>query len=451
VVVLRHLEAVGKKIKSLLDEQKDMFIQGCINNGIEKKLAKETWELIEPFARYGFNKAHSACYAVIAYQTAYCKANYPAEFMAALLTSDQHNTDRIAIEIEDARRMGLNVLPPDINESMASFSVVSSEDGSEAKTIRFGLNAVKNVGEHLVEAIILERKANGPFASLADVLERVQHKDLNKKSMESLAKVGAFDRFAERQQIISSMEEILKFAKHTDDQANNGQTSLFASLPVSYKPTLKLRTVPPAPNSQRGTWEKELMGLYISDHPLNEHRRLLNRLVKPISGLGEATGAIKIGGLISTVKKINTKRGEPMAFVRLEDLTGSIEVVVFPKLYQTTALQWEEQRMVIVEGKSNVREGEWKMLADKVWDLHQVAGRLPAEKTIRIAIDVETSSQLEFQALQDTLRAEPGDQFVEFLVRKGGQEKSMIAEFQIAWSPDLRTRLEARFGQCIVE
>jgi DNA polymerase-3 subunit alpha len=193
------------------------------------------------------------------------------------------------------------------------------------------------------------------------------------------------------------------------------------------------------------------MGLYISDHPLNEHRRLLNRLVKPISGLGEATGAIKIGGLISTVKKINTKRGEPMAFVRLEDLTGSIEVVVFPKLYQTTALQWEEQRMVIVEGKSNVREGEWKMLADKVWDLHQVAGRLPAEKTIRIAIDVETSSQLEFQALQDTLRAEPGDQFVEFLVRKGGQEKSMIAEFQIAWSPDLRTRLEARFGQCIVE
>lgn len=445
------IKAVGKKIKSLLDEQKDMFIQGCIENGIEKKLAKETWELIEPFARYGFNKAHSACYAVIAYQTAYCKANYPAEFMAALLTSDQHNTDRIAIEIEDARRMGLNVLPPDINESMASFSVVSSEDGSEAKTIRFGLNAVKNVGEHLVEAIILERKANGPFASLADVLERVQHKDLNKKSMESLAKVGAFDRFAERQQIISSMEEILKFAKHTDEQANNGQTSLFASLPVSYKPTLKLRTVPPAPNSQRGTWEKELMGLYISDHPLNEHRRLLNRLVKPISGLGEATGTTKIGGLISTVKKINTKRGEPMAFVRLEDLTGSIEVVVFPKLYQTTALQWEEQRMVIVEGKSNVREGEWKMLADKVWDLHQVAGRLPAEKTIRIAIDVETSSQMEFQALQDTLRAEPGDQLVEFLVRKGGQEKSMIAEFQIAWSPDLRTRLEARFGQCIVE
>jgi DNA polymerase-3 subunit alpha len=445
------IKAVGKKIKSLLDEQKDKFIQGCIDNGIEKAQAKETWELIEPFARYGFNKAHSACYAVIAYQTAYCKANYPAEFMAALLTSDQHNTDRIAIEIEDARRMGIAVLPPDINESEASFSVVSTDDGSPSRTIRFGLNAVKNVGEHLVEAIIAERKRGGAFASLEDVLERVQHKDLNKKSMESLAKVGAFDRFAERQVILSSMEEILKFGKLLDTAASSGQINLFASLPTTYRPTLRLKEVPPASNIQRGTWEKELMGLYISDHPLNAHRRTLEKLVRPISTLGEITSATKIGGLISTVKKIVTKKNEPMAFVRLEDLSGSIEVVVFPKLYQSSALLWEEGRLVVVEGKSNVREGEWKMLADKVWDLQSILQKIPSEEPVKISVNLEGSTPQDFQELQTLLKTEPGNRAIEFVVTKGAQTKIVPTPITVDWNEGLRSRLEARFGRCIVE
>ena len=207
-------KAVGKKIAKLLAEQKEKFVDGAIKNGVKPDAAVKIFEFIEPFARYGFNRSHAACYAVIAYHTAYCKANYPAEFMAALLTSDQHNTDRIAIEIEDARRMGIEVLPPDINESEASFSVVETEP-KKWRTIRFGLKAIKNVGEHLVEAIIAEREKNGIFVSLEDFLQRVQHKDLNKKSIESLAKVGAFDRFVERQAVLDNIDDLLKFLSQT--------------------------------------------------------------------------------------------------------------------------------------------------------------------------------------------------------------------------------------------
>jgi len=445
------IKAVGKKIKKLLDEQKDKFIQGCLQNNIPKKVADETWEQIEPFARYGFNKAHSACYATIAYHTAYCKANFPAEFMAALLTSDQHNTDRIAIEVEDSRRMGLEILPPDINESFATFAVPKSDDGLPGRRIRFGLQAVKNVGEHLVEEIITERTANGAFLSFEDFLQRVRHKDLNKKSLESLAKVGCFDRWLERQAIVTNVNELLKFAKQAETEATQGQMNIFGSLPTRFAPSLRLQPVPAATNQQRAQWEKDLMGLYISDHPLNDHRHSLARVTTPINQLAQTKSTVKIGGIISMVKKIKTKRNEQMVFVRLEDLSGAIEVVVFPSLYQSSALLWEEQRLVIVEGKSNARDGEWKMLADKVWDLAQIVSKLPPDPTIRIRVALDTVTPQDVEELHTFLRQEPGDRPVELVIRKGMTEKPMPTEHRILWNADIRQRLEARFGQCIIE
>ncbi|MBI5466823.1 MAG: DNA polymerase III subunit alpha [Candidatus Kerfeldbacteria bacterium] len=444
-------KAVGKKIAKLLKEQREKFIEGAVKNGMKRPVAEKIFDFIEPFARYGFNRSHAACYAVIAYQTAYCKANYPAEFMAALLTSDQHNTDRIAIEIDDARRMGLQVLAPDINESFASFTVVNDEAGQPTR-IRFGLSAIKNVGEHLVEAIIKERKAKGSFASLDDFFRRVQHKDLNKKSLESLAKVGALDAFAERQAIIDNLNDLLKYTRLADQEAERRQSSLFAHLPAQHAPTLRLKPATPAPKSQRGLWEKELLGLYISDHPLNEHRHFLNRTTQSIQAAREQKARqVKIGGLITTVKRITTRTNETMAFARVEDLSGTVEIVIFPSVYRDTQDFWVAERLVVIEGKSSSKDGEWKLLADKVWDLPQLIAAQPTRAAIQIAIALETATPALFTSVKELLQAHPGDQTVELLVTRGTQKKTVPTSQKIALTEELRSALQKLLGNCIVE
>ena len=444
-------KAVGKKIAKLLKEQREKFIAGAVTNGTKQSVAEKIFDFIEPFARYGFNRSHAACYAVIAYQTAFCKANYPAEFMAALLTSDQHNTDRIAIEIDDARRMGLQVLPPDLNESAASFTVVKDATG-KPNHIRFGLNAIKNVGEHLVEAIMNERATNGPFQNLDDVLRRMQHKDFNKKSLESLAKVGALDAFGERQQLLDNVEDLLKYAKGADEAAAKKQSSLFAALPMSHAPTIRLKPSTPAPKNQRGQWEKELLGLYLSDHPLTAHRAFLRRTGITISEAREAgKKPVKIGGLIGTVKRITTKTHENMAFVKLEDHTGTIEAVIFPTVYRQTQQLWTDGRMVVVQGKASSRDGELKILVDNVWDLEQLRAAAPAPQQLLIRVPLETTNEQTFAALKQLLTDTPGELPVRLLVTRGHQEKLMPTEHRVLWAEELQTRLQELLGDCIVE
>jgi DNA polymerase-3 subunit alpha len=223
-------KAVGKKIKSLLDKQSEQFIAGLVNNGLDEKIATKIWEFILPFARYGFNRSHAACYAMIAYQTAYLKANYPAQFMAALLTSDLNNTDKVAMEVAECEKMGITVLPPDINESYRIFTVVMDENFKTNPRIRFGLEAIKNVGENIASVIIKTRRAGGPFQSLEDFLLRVQDKDLNKKSLESLIKAGALDSFGDRKNLLYNLDHLLSFAKKNNQ--NDNQTSLFSNTPL---------------------------------------------------------------------------------------------------------------------------------------------------------------------------------------------------------------------------
>lgn len=362
-------KAVGKKIAKLLNEQKEKFINGCERNGVSRSVAQKVFDFIEPFAGYGFNRSHAACYAIIAYQTAYMKAHYPAEFMAALLTADQENIERVAIEIDECRSMGIDVLSPDINESYASFSVVRKDATDRTPTIRFGLRAIKNVGEHIVEVIVRERKQRGPFTFLEDFLERVQDKDLNKKSLESLVRSGALDRFGERNVLMYNCDMILSFAKSVAEEKRQSQISLFGE--HFRKTSLVLAAAPPIEQRVILTWEKELLGLYLSAHPLQGVVEVLRRYV---ISCGEVKNAregttVKVCGIVSSIKKIFTKKNEPMLFVRIEDMSDSIELIVFPSLLKDTAQLWREDVTIAAEGTVSKKDQETKILCLRVREM----------------------------------------------------------------------------------
>lgn len=374
-------KAMGKKIAELMAKMKDEFIKGCIANNIDKKIAEQTFADCEAFAEYGFNRSHAVCYAFIGYQTAYLKAYYPAEFMAALLTSDRENIDRVAIEVEECRTMGIEVLPPDINESFVDFGVIVQDDGSEK--IRFGLSAIKNVGEQLVDTIVEERKNNGKFKDLEDFILRVKSNSLNKKSMESLAKAGAFGDMAERNALLENMDKILLFAKEEQKAAENGQFSLFASATTDTNiNTLKLDPKPPASKKDKMAWEKELLGLYVSDHPLKEYAAFLQDKCKSIGRLRheDVDQQAQLGGIITKVQKIVTRNGSSMLFVNLEDLTGKIEILVFPKILGDNPDIWEEGSIIFAKGKLSDKDGAFKLLGEEARRIDLVEAREYSEK-----------------------------------------------------------------------
>ena len=358
-------KAVGKKIKSLLVSQKENFITGIIKNKIDKKIAQKIWEWILPFASYGFNKAHATSYAMIAYQTAYLKTLYPIEFMAALLTSEKADVERIAVLIKECQKMGIEVLPPDINESFRNFSVVPKEN-----KIRFGLLAIKNVGNNVVEAIISERKSSGSFKSIFDFISRIPSKDLNKKSLESLIKTGVFDRLEERSKLLLNMEKILEANREIQRNINNGQKDLFENSP-SFSSSLKLKSAKEIPLSEKLNWEKELLGLYISAHPLENFKTILEKKALPLDNIDESIIGknIRIGGIISTVKRITTRTGKPMLFLNLEDLTGKIEVVVFPGIIERNPTAFQENKIVFIKGRVDNRDNTPKIICETIEEI----------------------------------------------------------------------------------
>ena len=386
-------KAVGKKIPKLLIEQKEKFIDGCVKNIISSQLAEKIFSFIEPFAGYGFNRSHAACYAMIGYQTAYLKANWPTEFMAALLTSDQQNTDRVAIEIEECRNMNIEVLPPDINQSFDSFTVVLSgaEENKTAgekeqpKTIRFGLRAIKNVGGHISEAIIAERKKHGQYKDITDFLERVNDRDLNKKSLESLIKSGGLSQFGECGQLLGNIESLLKFNKEIARSKDNGQSSLFAGTPeLNVNNEVKLEKCEPAKQREKLAWEKELLGLYITEHPFSDYKKFLDGKALPLAALKDylKDSQVSIAGIITTIKKINTRSNEPMLFVKIEDLTGNIEILVFPRMLKDTVNIWQDGKAVVCRGKLSDKDREIKLLCNSASELtldnvEQVSSKLP--------------------------------------------------------------------------
>ena len=355
-------KAVGKKIESLLLEQKEKFIQGMINQGIDKRIAQKIWEWVLPFARYGFNRAHSAAYALISYQTAWLKAHYPVEFMSTLLTAERNDIERMSSLIDQTRKMGIDVLPPDLNESFSFFSVVPKKN-----QIRFGLAAIKNVGEGIAEIIIGERKTGGPFASMNDFISRVKSKDLNKKSLESMIKAGVFDQFAERNRLLSNIDVLLEVSRESQRARMMGQRGLFDAQPTGNSISLQLKEAPLANEHDLLLWEKELLGLYVSSHPLKKVQNILKRRALSIALLEQRQGRgqrIRIGGIISSMKKILTKSGKPMMFLNLEDLTDKIEVVIFPSILDRYPGLLRENKIVLVEGRMDRKMGEPKFICE---------------------------------------------------------------------------------------
>ena len=372
-------KAMGKKIPEVMAAEKGKLIDGFVNFGkLSPNLADKIWRLIEPFAAYGFNKAHAASYGRVAYQTAYMKANFPVEYMSAVLTADSGDNDKIAEIIRECERMGIEVLPPDINESFADFSVVPLPTNHSASNlngrIRFGLTTIKNFGEGIAEAIITERKTNGPFTSLSDFLTRIHNKNLNKKSLEALIMTGALDSFSERGLMYTNLEKIIAFNKEHMAGREAAQESLFGGMVSNDE--ISLDQGEDIPKTLQLIWEKDLLGVYVSGHPLDEYAEEMGKRPS-ISSIKEAVnekqeiailrlkGELVTTGMVVDVRELMTKKGDRMAFIILADQKDQIEMVAFPKTYIELRSILQIGACVAIKGKLSIRNDEPSILVDK--------------------------------------------------------------------------------------
>jgi DNA polymerase-3 subunit alpha len=365
--------AVGKKKREELLRHREKFIAGAIERGIPQEAAGKIFDGIEFFARYGFNKAHAADYAVITCQTAYLKAHYPVEYMAALLTVERHNTDKVGLLIGECRIMGIQVLPPDINRSDMHFTI---ENATDSPSIRFGLGAVKNVGEGAIEVILRARAEGGPFADVDDFCRLVDLRQVNRRALESLIKVGALRTFGQRAQLLAIIERMMGLSAQTHQAAAVGQLSIFDLGNFDVPPIDSiLYPLPEAEEVARReilSWEKELVGVYVSEHPMEPFvHRLGGSVTCSLGQIDETmTGhKVTVAGIVNWIRQIYTKNGKQMAFVELEDVQGSIEVIVFPRVYEETRETWQEDKVMLVRGKVDTKGGNGpKIICERVDD-----------------------------------------------------------------------------------
>ena len=366
-------KAVGKKKIDLMKKVKPEFVEGAIKvGGATREMAETFWTQLEEFANYCFNKSHAACYGLIAYWTAYLKAHYPDAFMAALMTSDHDDTDRLAIEMTECKHMGIDVLSPDVNESFIEFAVVPNEH-----KIRFGMSAVKGVGVGAVEEVLRARE-EGAFSSVEDFAKRVSTSKFNRKAWESLIKSGAFDDIGDRSDLLFNLDSIAAFASKLQKEAASGQTDLFGMLGGEGSGVQSMLNLQKAPvqhtDKERLAWERELLGLYISAHPLDKYETYLSEQAQPLTQLIPEydSRTMTVGGIINSVRTIVTKSGSKMAFVGIEDKFGEGEVIVFPNLYEKVGAKLQQDAVIRVTGKNSARDrdgnlgGESKLIADDI-------------------------------------------------------------------------------------
>ncbi|MBI2423223.1 MAG: DNA polymerase III subunit alpha [Candidatus Hydrogenedentes bacterium] len=398
--------AMGKKKKDLLDKQKAMFVEGCEKNGFEKKLAETIWDKIETFAGYGFNKSHSVAYAFVAYQTAYLKANYPVEFMCALLTSESGNLDKVALYVDESRRMGIEVYPPDVNHSQAYFAV----DGN---AIRFGMGAIKNVGEGPTGALVKEREANGPFADIFDFCSRLDTRLVNRRCIESLNKAGSFLSTGwNRRQVDASLDQALGEGQSAQRDKDAGQFSLFdlEGMEDSVANLHERPDLPEWPQHEVLLFEKEMLGLYISSHPLDDFRLTLRRFstfsVEKFRDYQEGE-LVYLGGMLSTVKVHVTKKNARMAFVTLDTYEGPVEITVFSDTFEQKAGLLQTDMIVMITAKVNFRNDEPGLLAQDVLTIEQAERQLA--QAVHIQVPVAWGSGPKTQQLAELLGRYRGD------------------------------------------
>lgn len=426
--------AMGKKKPEALAAQRERFLAGAARLEVERETAERVFELMEYFAGYGFNKSHSAAYALLAYQTAYLKAHYPAEYMAALLTSIMEDSDKVALYCEECRRLGLAVLPPDVNRSQVDFTV-------DAGGIRFGLAAIKNAGRAAMAGIVAAREKGGPFRSLEDLCRRIDLHSNNKRTLESLIKAGALSSLpGNRAQQLAALDAVLESAQHYQRERASGQGLIWDLLPQSPLAT-PLPELPEVDPAQLLAWEKEALGLYLSGHPLAAQAEVLRQVAtaesSELNELPEGT-AVVVGGLVTAVKRITTKRGDPMAFVTLEDLTGILEAVVFPRTFAAARTLLTPDGLVLVRGRVARREEEAaKVLADEVWPLTGVK---------ELYLKLEPGQKAALGAIERELKRAPGDTPV-FLFYAGDKRLVRLhEEFNVALEEGLLARLKELLG-----
>ena len=371
-------KAVGKKNRELLAKMKEDFVEGAIKtSGVSREFVEKFWAELQGFADYAFNKSHAASYGLISYWTAYLKTNYPSAFMAALMTSNYDDSEKLASEIAECRHMGLEVLPPDVNQSFPEFAVVP-----KTNKIRFGLSAIKNVGVGAVEEIVKARETGGPFKSIADFAKRVEGRLVNKRAWESLIKSGAFDELEKRELLLFNLDSIIAFVSKVQKEAASGQTDLFSNSKskssISHEINLE-----PAPNtlSERESlqWERELLGIYLSKHPLEEFASFFEEQLVQITSLNKQMDnkLVEIGGIIDSIKTVTTKRGAKMAFVVLADMTSELELIVFPNKFAENEDIWQQDAMIKITGKVNTKDrdgrstDEIKVIVEEVQELDQ--------------------------------------------------------------------------------
>ncbi|MFH1202344.1 MAG: DNA polymerase III subunit alpha [Candidatus Omnitrophota bacterium] len=441
--------AMSKKTPEVMETQRKEFIIGCLNKKIDRRIAEKIFALVEFFSGYGFNKSHSAAYAVISYRTAYLKANYPTEFMSALLTSEKDNTDKIVEYVNEANRMGIKILPPDINESMANFSIVKD------KVIRFGLIAIKNVGRGAIESILKER-ASEKFKSLYDFCERVDLRLVNHKVLESLIKCGAFDSFGlYRAQLMSILDSALDMAASIQKERSSGQLSFFDQRGANQTFVNRLQEIPKInewPKLQVLSFEKEILGFYVTGHPLARYeveiKRFTNASVVDLVNHKEGE-EISIGGLLSAIKQVTTRdKNERMAILKLEDLGGSTEVLVFPKVFQKVSHYLKPHSVVLIKGKLSLKEESPKIISNNL---------LPIEYAFKsissIYIDMPNPKDSLLMMLKDKLLTSPGKVPVYLHIPSATSRRIQIIvgeDFYIQPTKELITSLEDLLGGSVL-
>ncbi len=460
-------KAMGKKNPLEMAKQKGKFIEGCIKNGMKKEKAEELFGMIAPFAAYGFNKAHAASYAMVAYQTAYMKANFPVEFMAAVMTAESGDADKIAAAIEECKRLGIVVLPPDVNKSKVGFTLeklkeLSKEELERQLTnnfdirlnqgIRFGMSAIKNVGIGAIESIISARK-DGEFVSLADLCSRVDNRLVNRKTLESLIKAGALDHLGNRAAQLLILDQCLEESHKQNKNRLSGQVSLFDGEEDLGKIEIKLPEVAEMPLEQLLVFEKDLLGFYLHEPPYLATLQKLTRYVSTkLSELGdEHIGkSLKIGGVISSVKKVLTKRtAAEMAFIKISDNVSSLEMVVFPKTYETCKEFLIPDNVVLIAGRVEKREEELSVIVEKInlFDPENVVDDMPQyDSSVEIYVSAGTGVTV-LQNINRTLRKFPGSMPVVLLLHSGNEERRMNLPFSVNPDSSLAQEIDQILGE----
>ncbi len=442
--------AMGKKDKAKMAKEREKFIKGCREiNSIDEKKANDIFDLLEKFAGYGFNRSHSAAYAWVSYQTAYLKANYPVEFMAAVLSNEISNTDKIANFVSECQRMGIRILPPDVNRSALKF--IPEMDG-ETAGIRYGLAAIKNVGEGAMEAAIAERDRGGPFKSLEDFCSRLDSRKVNKKVVESLIKCGAFDWTGmERAALAADVDSTLAASASSQRDKASGQAALFDTFLAAPPARRSAVRVPPWPKSEQLAFEKELLGFYVTGHPLDDYRHELESgKYVAINALGEAEdkATVQVAGALTSIEKRFTKKeSKPFAIIIIEDLTGSVEVMVWNETFAKTSRHLEQGKVVAITARVDKREEAVRLAASDIQPLSSPANGAngaPRVRPVVLRIQQPRTTELQLIELKETLSRHPGPRpvHVEFVNDQGCKLLMKLgAQYGIDLSPELQSRL----------